>query len=297
MHKVAKGEPQTSIALSIFDTYLNDFIRRGKNRTAQTYAKLLGGFSRWTNERDLSNFDEQDVIKFLEAQQWSDSSRNTFLAAIRGWAKHAKAKIPSGTTLKEIQRGREKEKMLERIITLKDYTVHREEKPALSLEQISTLFDAMDPDTSSLFWVLLWFGFRVGELKLIKKIDWELGRLEVETEKVGGSRALFFDKYTARLLRYAKDKGLLDLPDLAIWRRFKQYSGLIAPIKLTPHLARHCFATFFADIVNRDILRRLLGHGPRETTDIYVHPSEERIREAMVEKHYLKPLEGEDAGT
>lgn len=283
--------------ISQFDDFLNDFLRRGKRRTAETYAKLLNRFSVWLDKHKLTDFDRGEVLKFLERQKWTNASKNCFLAALRGWAKDAREKTPSGTTLKEIQRGRDTEKRLGRIITLKDYTVHREEKPSLSLEQISTLFGAIDPDTSSLLWVLLWFGFRVGELKLIEKIDWKLGRLEVKTEKAGGSRALFFDDYTTRLLRYAKDKALLDLPDLAIWRRLKQYSGLVRPVKLTPHTCRHTFATHFSRLTDRDTLRRMLGHGARSATDIYVHRFDEQIREVMVGKHYLKPLEGEDAGT
>jgi len=282
--------------MGMFDDFLNDFLRRGKDSTATTYNKLLRQFSPWLNKHKLTDFDREDVLKFLERQKWTNASKNCFLAALRGWAKDAREKIPSGATLKEIQRGRDAEKRLGRIITLKDYTVHREEKPALSIEQISTLFNAMDPDTSSLFWVLCWFGFRVGELKLIIKIDWKLGRLEVKTEKAGGSRVLFFDDYTARLLRYAKDEKLLDLPDITIWRRFRQYSGLVRPIKLTPHTTRHTFSTHFRKIVDRDVRRRMLGHGPRETMDIYTHPFEEDIREAMIEKHYLKQLEGEDGG-
>lgn len=279
--------------MGIFDSFIGDFARREKHRTALTYHRLLGQFERWVQEVSRHDtFDRENVLKFLEGQKWSNASKNCFLAALRGWAKDAKSKIPSGTTLEEIQQGRDAEKRLDRIIALKDYTVRREKKPALSLEQISDLFSVMDPDTSSVFWVLLWFNFRVGELKLIKTIDWERGRLEVENEKVGGTRILFFDEYTARILRHASDKGLLDLPEIKIWKMFRKYSGFVAPNKLTPHTCRHTFNTHMRNILKDDgLLRTLMGHGNRSMTDVYDSTFEEEIREAMVEKNYLKPLE------
>lgn len=275
----------------IFDSYLTDFARREKHKTALTYHRLLSQFERWLGEQELEEFDEQHVINFLEVQRWSNATRNTFLAAIRGWSKSAKSRIPSGTTLEEIQRGRDAEKRLERIEGIRDYKVERKEKAALTLKQISGLFDAMDPDTSTVFWILLWFGFRLGELKMIKGINWEAGRLEVETEKAGGTRALFFDGYTAKLLRHAVDKRLLDLPDIRIWKMFRKYSGYCAPARLTPHTCRHTFATHFSTLTDEFTLKRMLGHHYTSATDVYVHRFDEQIREVMVDRHYLKPLE------
>lgn len=280
MNEATKGEPQ---AAGIFAAFITDYARREKHRTALTYHKLLGQFERWLGERGLADFDRDDVLEFLEGQEWSNASRNTFLAAIRGWAKDAKSRLPHGAW--------DADKRMERIMNIKDYKLERKEKPALSLEQISDLFGAMDPDASSIFWILLWFGLRLNELKLIKSIDWEAGRLAVETEKVGGSRALFFDEYTARILRHALDKGLLDLPDIMIWKRLRKYSGLVAPAKLTPHLCRHTFATHFSTLTDEFTLKRMLGHAPRSATDVYVHRFDEQIREVMVERHYLKQLE------
>ena len=288
MSEVPKGEAWAS---GIFDAYLGDFTRRGKEKTPVVYHKLLSQFSRWWGERE-GLLDRDDVLKFLEerrsrARPWSNSTCNLFLTALRGWAKFSRGYAEDGR----------EQARLSRIEGIGGYTSRRGEKPALSLEQISTLFDAMDPDASSLFWILLWFGFRVGELKLIHNIDWEAGKLTVETEKVGGSRSLFFDGYTARILRHAHDNGLLDLPDIKIWKMLRRYSGYCAPAKLTPHVCRHTFATRFSTITDRDTLRRMLGHGPRETTDIYVHRSDEQLRKVMVARHYLKPLEPKEANS
>lgn len=265
---------------SLFDDFLNDFARRQKHRTAMTYHKLLSLFEKWLDETGKVSFDREDVLEFLDQKSWSNATRNCALAALRGWARFARGYAEDG----------HEQARLSRIEGIKDYTVKREEKPALSLAQISNLFSVMDPDTSTIFWILLWFGFRLHELKLIKSMD-DHGRLVVETEKRGGTRTLFFDSYTERLLKIAKDKKLLDLPDIKIWKMLRKYSGIVAPARLTPHLARHAFASHFAELTDRDTLRRMLGHGPRETTDIYVHVSEERIREVMIERHYMRVLE------
>lgn len=268
----------------IFNDYISDFARREKHQTAMTYHKLLSPFECCLIKRKLENFDRDDVLLYLEEQKWSNSSKNTFLAALRGWAKFQRGYSEDG---KEQAR-------LSRIEGIRGFKMNREEKPALTIEQLKNLFSVMDPDTFSLFWNLLWFGFRVGELQLIKSIDWEKRELVVETEKAGGTRTLFFDDYTSRLLKISQEKELLNLPPLVIWKRLKKYSYYIQPIKLTPHICRHTFGTHMAEIVgsDRDILRRMLGHAPKETTDIYVHPSLERIRKVMVEKHYLNELEG-----
>lgn len=275
----------------MFSEFVADYARREKHRTAMTYHRLLSQFERWLDEQGIKEFDREHVLEFLETRRWSNASRNCFLAALRGWARDAKAGIASGVTQEELRSALELRARLERLEGLRDFRVERREKPALSLEQISEINGVMDPETSCLFWIYLWFGFRLGELKLIGNVDWGAGRLEVETEKVGGSRALFFDEYTAKILRHAFDSGLIDLPDISIWKRFRKYSGCCAPAKLTPHLCRHTFATHFSTITDQFTLKRMLGHGFRSATDVYVHRFDEQIREVMVERHYLKPLE------
>jgi len=270
----------------IFDSFVADYERREKYLTARTYHILLGEFAKWLDGRGLADFDRNQVLEFLEGQKWSNASRNCFLAALRGWAKFARGYAEEG----------HEQARLSRIEGIKEYAVKREEKPALSLEQVSDLFDVMDPDTSTVFWILLWFGFRLGELKMIKGIDWGAGRLEVETEKAGGTRTLFFDGYTAKLLRHAADKGLLDLPDIKIWKMLRKYSGYCAPARLTPHTCRHTFATHFSTLTDEFTLKRMLGHHYTSATDVYVHRFDEQIREVMVNRHYLKTLEVREDG-
>jgi len=53
------------------------------------------------------------------------------------------------------------------------------------------------------------------------------------------------------------------------------------PMRLTPKLLRHTFATHAADRHGRCITKALLGHAYDSTTDIYVHLSARRFRGSM----------------
>ncbi len=53
------------------------------------------------------------------------------------------------------------------------------------------------------------------------------------------------------------------------------------PMRLTPKLLRHTFATHVADRHGRCIAKALLGHANDRTTDVYVHLSARRFRGAM----------------
>jgi len=280
-----------------FKDFLTDYERRGKISTAKAYKSVLNQFNLWLQVHgNQDNFDDKDVIVFLDNRpEWSDQARNLLIIALRGWAKQQKARVPAGITLEEMQRGREAEKRFDRLIAIKGYTVHVSEKIALTLDQLKKLFVAMDADTATLFWILVWFGVRLNELKRIERINWEQKYLVIGTEKTPGHRTLYFDDYTAKLLHHAIESGLLAWHGQKIWARLKYYSTEIEPIKLTPHLARHCFASFFAPIINtefpgdRDTLRIMLGHTPADVTGIYIHSA--RIRDLMQNKHFLKPLE------
>ena len=53
------------------------------------------------------------------------------------------------------------------------------------------------------------------------------------------------------------------------------------PMRLTPKLLRHTFATHAADRHGRCIAKALLGHANDQTTDVYIHLSARRFRAAM----------------
>ncbi|KXB08075.1 hypothetical protein AKJ58_00980 [candidate division MSBL1 archaeon SCGC-AAA385D11] len=284
----------------MFEEFLADYKRREKKKTAETYKKLLSQFEKWLdNQGSQEKFKREDVLSFLKTQHsWSNSSKNVFLSALSSWARSELEKVQPAVTDQEKLEVRR----LKRIKGIRSYEARPKEKEALNLDQIVDLRIAMDQDTQNLFWVLLWFGIRVGELKKIKKIGLEDRSLTVETLKRKGSeaeRTLYFDDYTGRILQHSRDKGLLDLPYQTIYKRFKKASKLTS-IKLTPHVCRHTFATHMSSRTDPFTLAQMLGHsitgvaqarGGAKVTGDYVHPAQERIRKVMLERHYLIPLE------
>ena len=267
---------------SIFLDFLEEYAMRGREATLRTYLHLLLPFERWLEEKGVREPDRKDVLEYLALRaDWSNNTKNQFLSALRGWARWSRGYAEDGPT----------QARLSRIETLKNFPKGRDERKALTLEEIRVLLSKAEPEDYCLLWILLWFGLRVGELNLIRSVDPERGELVVETEKAGGTRTLYFDEYTGALLEYARERGLLSLSPRKVWKRLVRYGYYVRPKRFTPHVCRHTFATHMSRVADRDLLRRMLGHSPRSATDLYIHPSDEEVREVMLRKHYLRPLE------
>lgn len=277
-----------------FEGYLADFARRNKINTKKTYESVLRTFNEWIERRDKGNvFEDGDVLAFLDEQvTWSDVSRNMVLKAIKGWSKYERLRVPLGTTLEEIQQGRALEKRYDRLMAIKGYTITPSPKNALTIEQIKHLLGMMNRDTSVIFWILLWTGVRLNELKHLQ-FNFDENAVLVQTSKAGGFRTLFYDDYTKAFLEEANSEwGVFLWSGQKIWTKLKYYSiELPKEMKLTPHLCRHTFASHMVDRCSRDELRLMLGHSAYDTSGIYIHPEMGKIKELMTNRHYLKELE------
>jgi integrase len=284
MNETIRDFPQAG---GIFNAFVADYDRRGKFKTCRTYRGLLGKFAEWVADREVGeNFTRDHVVEFLEHGDWSNSTKNLFLAALHGWAEGELQKVSHPTTPEEVQ----EERRLLGIKGVKSYATHPKEKGALTLEQVSELLDVMDSDTASVFWSLLWFGVRFAEFQTMQ-IDFDKKEATIETKKGGGTRKLYFDDYTERILRRVVDRGLQVVAHISLWKRLKRYSRPIG-VELAPHICRHTFATHFSQIADPFALKQMLGHKMGGgVTGAYVHPLADQIRRLMTEKHYLKPLE------
>lgn len=181
-------------------------------------------------------------------------------------------------------------------------------------EEVTVLFNT--PDISSpieqrnrLILELLYdSGIRVAELCNIKLSDINLGNKTIrilgkgskerivfygdvckdilELYLIEGRKALLNNKSNPYLIvgSYKKDKPLttrsveLIINDLIEKAAIKK--------KVTPHVLRHTFATHLlnegCDIL---IVKELLGHSSLDTTDIYTHVSNERLRKVYLDSH------------
>lgn len=281
----------------MFEKFLEDYERRDKQKTAKTYRKLLSQFEKYLNRLGKSGkFGKEDVLDFLKQKNWANSSKNVFLAALSSWASSELEKVQPPTDDKEKKQVRR----LKQIRGIKGYDNDSEEKEPLSLEEIMDLRTVMDQDTKQVFWILLWFGFRVGELDNIENIDYEAGSLTVSTLKRNNhTRTLYFDEYTERVLKSSVNKNLFETPYSTLYKQFRRAGNQIS-VDLTPHICRHTFGTKMGERTDPFTLAKMLGHsiegaskkmGASKTTGKYVHPSESRIRKVMLENHYLEPLE------
>ena len=280
----------------MFESFIEDYERREKFETAKTYRKLLKQFENWLNSRngkgDSTKFGKETVLEFLKQKEWANSSKNVFLSALSSWASSELEKVQPPTNDEEKRKARR----LKRIKNIGNYANDSEETEALDLDDVIDVRMALNSEDKKIFWILSWFGLRVGELKTVQEIDYENQSLTVETLKRSNhTRTLYFDKYTSNVLERAEDKDLLSKSYQSIYRAFSN-AGDRLKIELHPHVCRHTFATKFGERTDPFTLAKMLGHslegaGASRTTGKYVHPSEEKIREIMTENHYLKPLE------
>lgn len=186
----------------------------------------------------------------------------------------------------------------------------------LGIIELETIFNFPDLNTSlgqrnRLILELLYAtGIRVGELVNIKLNDIDLNRKEVRILGKGNKeRIALFGDYCLDYINLFMNNGRLKILDknnascdyLIINNRGRKITTRAveeiiddivkkASIKkhVSPHMLRHSFATH---LLNNgcDILtvKELLGHESLESTQIYTHVSNERLREVYLKCHPL----------
>ena len=71
--------------------------------------------------------------------------------------------------------------------------------------------------------------------------------------------------------------------------RLSRRAGLARNVH--PHMLRHAMATRMAEHnVNLDVLSALLGHSALKSTEVYLHPSDRRMREAVLSESRARSL-------
>jgi len=63
------------------------------------------------------------------------------------------------------------------------------------------------------------------------------------------------------------------------------------PMRLTPKMLRHTFATHTADRHGKAITKSMLGHSSQQTTDVYTHLSARRFKHTMNQHPYKTTIE------
>jgi integrase len=284
-----------------FDEFIADYRRREKMATSLTYDRFLRPFDKWLTNKQLPGaFGVTEINRYLDAKRWTNRTKNIFLSAIRGWADYQKARIPGGQDMNEVIRYRADEKLMDSIMGLRNYTERVSSREALTLSEITTLLRAATPWDYQTIWSLLYLGVRSKELITIKEEDVktidDAGNAEVTVISlkqgvIGATRQLFVDEYSAVMLRSIVNECYRKYTHLRPGGSVAKYANLIAPKQVTPHTMRHSFASYFQPIVSEPVLRYMMGHSAHDITGVYTHPLEGAVKDAMLNLHWMRPLE------
>jgi integrase len=162
---------------------------------------------------------------------------------------------------------------------------------AITHQEEKRLLDAATPRTRTRLLLALDAGLRRGETDDLRRnhIDFAKGNLIVHASKTQTTRQIPTTPRLARELLALSEH--LD-PDSYVCARGtiqKTSEGTMpflrakAKVNCRFHDLRHTFATRLAQAgVPHRIRRVLLGHGPRNPTELYDHPTEEELQEAIL---------------
>lgn len=144
-------------------------------------------------------------------------------------------------------------------------------------------------------------GMRVGELSNLRKEDVDLktgmidifgkGEKERKIQIVDPSILKLMNEYNVNLERnrrffFLNERGvkLSEQTVRLMLRKYSYQSGI--PIRITPHMFRHSFATYLIEEgVDISCLRALLGHSSIKTTQIYISVAVKVQSDILRKKH------------
>jgi site-specific recombinase XerD len=180
---------------------------------------------------------------------------------------------------------------------------------AMTVKQVKVLFSRINRKTYlgirdyCLFGCMYKLGLRAGEVYhlSLQNIDLETKKCTV-TGKGNKKRILHITEEMSSIFsewlsvrKYFKNSDTLENlfiskkgNPIAIRTMEDNFKKLVTDSKLklhfhaTPHTLRHSFASHLNDEgVDILVLQSLLGHSTPRSTEIYIHPSEQRVREAL----------------
>jgi site-specific recombinase XerD len=187
---------------------------------------------------------------------------------------------------------------------------------ALTKRQVRTLFEAIDRTTClgirdyCVYALMYNLGLRAGEVYRLElnNVDIESGKITV-TGKGKKRRILHLTQETVDIITnwlsvrtsflhsdtvtrlFVSKKG----SPLAIrtmednFKKILRKSEIHTYFNVTCHTLRHSFASHLNDKnVDRLVIQNLLGHASPRSTQIYIHPSEDRVRAALEELPAVK---------
>ena len=295
------------VAARDFMQHVDDFFNYRKtiyeisSQTVKSNRVDLSLFENFVRSRNLKKIDGPSVMGFqyyLKQERTNcGASINRKIFTLRSYANFLKLKnVPSAENLPFYD-------------VLKIRQGYRQRPHALIPEKIKTLFESIDTQTVlgirdyAVYALMYQTGLRVGEVHALNlnSLDFKNHKItvigkgkklrtlhmnkeleEILTQhlavrpKIYGSwknDALFISKKGNRLAIRTMEDNL---------KKIVQYAPLNVQFNVTCHTLRHSFASHLNDKdVDILVIQSLLGHSSPRSTETYIHPSMDKIREAI----------------
>lgn len=302
------------------DGLLEDFLAQEYRPSVKTYYKsLLTGFQQYLNtiNKDLNDFELHDVKDYYDkkiiGESWRKGSVDTFLYVIQSFCKWRNKELAEqliGKRGEDFDRVQKKIVRLNRVIGMKKPRLVEKIKTTQPVDKESLLkiFRVMIKDEHNhnlrkyafkRFWLLCWFGCRVGELVSIKPdmITLDDNKIHFITLKTIVERVNFYDDFTKNIIKEYLDRDyrLINISEQAYWGCLSRYTGMVGH-RVYPKLGREAWNTNMQGVVDDNFVKVICGHsikGLRDISEVYrVYPVS-KIKDIMMKQHYLIPLEKE----
>ena len=281
-----------------FLNYLKN-IRLYSKKTVASYEYDLKDYALFLEKNNLTIKDDNDktlklYLNYVYDKKISNKSISRHLSSLRTYYDFLKKEnIVTENIFKNV-----KNPKIEK--TIPNFISHDK------LNEIFTSFNDSDLDIRNrlVFELLYATGLRVGELVNIKIKDIDFGAQSIKVLGKGSKeRYVFYNNTTKEVLKkylvvrkklQKKENDYLLLNDKgtpikeASVRKIIQTTLMKCGIKskITPHTFRHTFAT---DLLNQGLdlvnVKELLGHASLNTTSIYTHITNDRIKEVYQNTH------------
>ncbi len=186
---------------------------------------------------------------------------------------------------------------------------YRNRPDALTHKQLKLIFNAIDRNTClgirdyAIYALMYLAGLRVGEVFELNIDSVDIKNKELHVLGKGRKRrelhlsdelfqiiseylairAHFFNSDKTKSLFVSKKGNRLDIRTMEDnFKKLVSKAGLKVRFNVTCHTLRHTFASHLNDKeIDMLVIQSLMGHATSRSTEPYIHPSHEKIREAM----------------
>lgn len=279
---------------------INDFIKyieyekRYSKETTKNYERDLQLFDSFLENNNIKDVDSsviRNYLKFLYEKGYSSKTISRNLSSLRSFYKY---EINNGNTKINPCALISNPKLDKKLPNFLSYT---------EIEDIISLAskDEKNGVRNSLIIELLYStGVRVSEIVNIKIKDINLSTREIVIFGKGSKEriVLFGDLLKKLIIEYLdirnSDSEYLIINKYGKKMSTKSIEDIIKKVvkldgiknKVTPHTIRHTFATHMLNEgADLKVVQELLGHENLETTEIYTHVSNERLRKVYLSSH------------